>query len=302
MCMDIHTAFFNALSSKPDLRGGVKANCLLGNIYKFPRNVANYFLTVYSGGEVSCAPPFSYDFRSFDYYMLLYTKSGQGKLSAGGKCFKLDGGSLLFFDCRQPFKLGIDKESWDFAAFFFDGPNAQYYYRYIASPVTNIENRHDIEKNFVLLLHNKRTPEVQNKFLDNCYLTNILTLLCICENICGSAEAPAADYAMKVKSFFDQSYFKEFSLQYFEDTLGVSKYSLCHEFTKQFGVPPFRYLTNKRIDTAKKLLLMTNMEVHDVGSAVGIKNTNHFINLFKKYTNKTPMAFRQSSAKGGTDA
>lgn len=45
----------------------------------------------------------------------------------------------------------------------------------------------------------------------------------------------------------------------------------------------------------KRLLLTTDLSVHEVGSQVGIENTNHFINLFKKDTGTTPLSFKQAA-------
>lgn len=42
----------------------------------------------------------------------------------------------------------------------------------------------------------------------------------------------------------------------------------------------------------KNLLESTNLRIHEVGSAVGIDNTTHFINLFKSLTGLTPQAYR----------
>ena len=52
---------------------------------------------------------------------------------------------------------------------------------------------------------------------------------------------------------------------------------------------------HKRIEEAKKLLLTTNDTIHEIGSKVGIHNTNHFINLFKRETGATPLAFKQDA-------
>ena len=54
-------------------------------------------------------------------------------------------------------------------------------------------------------------------------------------------------------------------------------------------------LTNiVRVNKAKALLLETNDTVVTIGETVGIDNTTHFINLFKKQTGETPLKYRQS--------
>lgn len=48
-------------------------------------------------------------------------------------------------------------------------------------------------------------------------------------------------------------------------------------------------------EEAKKILLTTDFSIHEVSSMIGYENTNHFINLFKKYVGSTPGKFRQKA-------
>ena len=75
----------------------------------------------------------------------------------------------------------------------------------------------------------------------------------------------------------------------------MSRYRLCREFSSFYGMPPLRYLTEKRLEEAKKILLTTDFSIHEVSSMIGYENTNHFINIFKKYAGLTPGKFRQKA-------
>lgn len=59
---------------------------------------------------------------------------------------------------------------------------------------------------------------------------------------------------------------------------------------------PAQYLNKRRIEVAKHLLITTDYRIHEVGSMVGIDNTNHFITLFRKYTGATPLEYKQRLA------
>ena len=90
-------------------------------------------------------------------------------------------------------------------------------------------------------------------------------------------------------------YAENHSLEYFEQTLGISRYRLCREFSATFHTSPLQYLQGKKIEAAKSLLLSTDNPIHEVGAMVGIDNTNHFIHLFKKHTGVTPFVYRQNA-------
>ena len=68
-----------------------------------------------------------------------------------------------------------------------------------------------------------------------------------------------------------------------------------------YGQSPMHYLNSRRILIAKKLLLTTDLTIREVGSKVGIDNTNHFINLFKKDTGTTPLSFKQAAPVSVSD-
>ena len=103
------------------------------------------------------------------------------------------------------------------------------------------------------------------------------------------------EYMSEMKALFDHSYTNNYTLAELEEHFGISKYRLCREFTHYYHISPLQYLNRRRIEVSKDLLLSSNMPIHEVGSLVGIDNTNHFINLFKKYTGTTPFAFKQEA-------
>lgn len=98
-----------------------------------------------------------------------------------------------------------------------------------------------------------------------------------------------------MKELFDNEFQEPYTLEYLEHHFDQSHYRLCGEFSQYFGKSPIQYLNHRRNQEAKVLLLSTNMAIHEVGSSVGIDNTNHFINLFKKETGATPLVFKQEA-------
>ncbi|MCR5778467.1 MAG: AraC family transcriptional regulator [Lachnospiraceae bacterium] len=83
-----------------------------------------------------------------------------------------------------------------------------------------------------------------------------------------------------------------FSLDYFENKLGISRYRLCREYHAYYGVSPIKDLNHIRILNAKKLLLTSSMQIQEVSNSVGFDDVTHFIRLFKRETGHTPGQFR----------
>ena len=102
-------------------------------------------------------------------------------------------------------------------------------------------------------------------------------------------------YIIQMKHIMDNEYSQLLRLSDFEDRLNISKYRLCHEFNNYFGLSPFKYLTNVRINAAKTLLTSSDMKIYEIALNVGYDNPNHFINVFKKQTGDTPLEYRQKN-------
>lgn len=77
------------------------------------------------------------------------------------------------------------------------------------------------------------------------------------------------------------------------DRFTISTYSLSRLFSEQMGIGFTEYVTAKRLDNAKRLLLTTDMRISDIALAVGVANPNYFSRVFKANFNATPNEFRR---------
>lgn len=68
-------------------------------------------------------------------------------------------------------------------------------------------------------------------------------------------------------------------------------------FKKELGVSFTEYVTQQRIDIAKKLLTERNFKVYEVAEKVGIDNLSYFNVLFKKSVGVTPVEFKNEAGK-----
>ena len=100
-------------------------------------------------------------------------------------------------------------------------------------------------------------------------------------------------YLENIRALFDDEFQNPYTLDGLEKRFGISKYRLCREFSLCYQISPLQYLNRRRIEVAKHLLCTTESRIHEVGSMVGFDNTNHFINLFKRFTGMTPLEYRQ---------
>ncbi|GMA61345.1 AraC family transcriptional regulator [Alicyclobacillus fastidiosus] len=76
--------------------------------------------------------------------------------------------------------------------------------------------------------------------------------------------------------------------------LQISSQHLNTLFRKSWGVSPYQYLLQFRIQKSKELLVSgPNRAVKTIAEAVGFKDYSHFVHTFHKLTGMTPVQFRQ---------
>ncbi|SDT17247.1 AraC family transcriptional regulator [Microlunatus soli] len=73
--------------------------------------------------------------------------------------------------------------------------------------------------------------------------------------------------------------------------LGVSSTHLIRSFTDAFGLPPHRYLTGRRIERARELLL-AGMAISEVAVRTGFYDQAHLTRHLRRMIGTTPAAYR----------
>jgi len=89
----------------------------------------------------------------------------------------------------------------------------------------------------------------------------------------------------------------EFNLDRIAQASGLSKYHLDRVFKQSTGLSPSRYVTNLRLDKAKRLLADSTMPIAEIALELGFCDQSHFTHVFKRFTGATPMAYRLSALK-----
>lgn len=256
------------------------------------------FLYLLGGGSIHADSPLSFRFSSMDCHLLLLTSMGSGRITTSGhREISADEKHFICLDCSQNFSLQSVVLPWNFKLFFISGNTLDAYASLLgkSSCSFSLSQTSPVSRCIQSLLSLPETPDAKDLLLMHQNLTAILAGFCTscCPRTDTQPEAPW--YLTEIRDFLDNHYKEEFSLKYFEDTMRMSRYRLCREFSSFYGVPPLRYLTEKRLSEAKKILLTTDFSIHEVSSMIGYENTNHFINIFKKYAGLTPGKFRQKA-------
>ena len=97
-----------------------------------------------------------------------------------------------------------------------------------------------------------------------------------------------------VTSYIEEHLAEPITLATLSGMVRLSPYYFCRAFKQSFGLPPHRYLTQRRIERAKLLLAKRAASVTEIGLSVGFSESSSFATAFRKATGRTPSSYHRS--------
>lgn len=228
--------------------------------------------------------------------MFLFTHSGQGIIEVAGDSRNLQRGDLLFWDCQDFIQLRALTADWNIDMLFFNGAAVTTYYEEICKitfPLFQIPESSLPECRFteIMALGSVITPH--HAFLANKLLTNLLSDLITSLHISDDNAKAVPVYIDELKKLFISHCESDYSMDELAVRFNVNRYRMTREFAHFVGMTPLKFLNNVRIEKARALIESTDLSIGAVGTAVGIPNSTHFINLFKDKLGMTPQVYRE---------
>jgi Response regulator containing CheY-like receiver domain and AraC-type DNA-binding domain len=100
-----------------------------------------------------------------------------------------------------------------------------------------------------------------------------------------------------IEEYIKTNYMYEISMHEAARAINYSEPYFCKMFKQQFGQNFTAYLTEYRINMAKKILVLPNISVKEVGSKVGYSDSSYFTRVFRKLVGVTPTEYRLQTLK-----
>jgi AraC family transcriptional regulator len=133
------------------------------------------------------------------------------------------------------------------------------------------------------------------------YLDSLITILgvhvlrnysCVPKSSVPVRSGLSAAAANKIREYLDEHFKRKLTTSELAGVCGLSPGHFTQAFTRTFGCPPYRYVLERRLDFAEKLLSGTDMAVAEVAFLSGFSSQSHLNNLLKTYRGKTPKQLR----------
>jgi AraC-like DNA-binding protein len=97
------------------------------------------------------------------------------------------------------------------------------------------------------------------------------------------------------RDFIDSNFSDRVSLSRIARAANFSEHHFLRLFKQAFHETPYQYLTRKRLELAKKLILTTEHPITSICVQVGFENPSSFTRLFRQRVGLTPESYRSEN-------
>lgn len=131
---------------------------------------------------------------------------------------------------------------------------------------------------------------LSNQYIQNC-VYNMLILLYRTQKTSTELSLPM----MKIQTYIDMNYSNIQAIQDVADEFCLSSSHLSRTFKTYSGYSPVEYLLNIRLYRAQQLLIYSDLNINEISTEIGFKDTNNFIRQFSKRFKLSPLKFRKEN-------
>ena len=138
------------------------------------------------------------------------------------------------------------------------------------------------------------TDDLTNQLFIKSSLLRILAVLSSCQMFSPTEKNldKRVEGIKAVLTFIRENYKEKIYIQDLAGQVHMNEQYFCRFFKKSLGRSPMEYLNEYRIKQAMRLLEETDLPVTEVCLECGYNNLGNFLRAFKKYTQTTPLKYR----------
>lgn len=97
---------------------------------------------------------------------------------------------------------------------------------------------------------------------------------------------------MRVLEAIDAGLEEDLSLAYLASVACLSQFHFSRAFKTSMGISPHQYVSNRRLERAKELIVVAAIPLSEVASGLGFSSQANFNRAFKAATGLSPTSYR----------
>jgi len=258
--------------------------------------------------KMTIKPPFHYEAIFQDRGCFIYFKETGPRLVSSDYNKQLQGNEAVLLKCGSHF-VDLLKDTDEhkvevLVVHFFPEILKKLYANELPKIISKQKNRNssdvvvssDVLSKFIDSLDFYfQNPTLVNNDLLELKIKELVLLLIQSKNIDSISELIADLYSsnsISVKEVVELHLFSNLKIEQLAKLSNQSLSSFKRSFKKVYNNSPTKYINDRRLEKAKKLLKLTKMSIGDIAFEVGFQDALYFTRLFKTKTGIPPSKYR----------
>jgi AraC family transcriptional regulator, arabinose operon regulatory protein len=267
------------------------------DIYSFIENSYDeYPFFIEMTGISYCDGSYKIIRKNSQLYIFEYILEGQGIVKTEEKEFTAVKGDVYILHKQSNHSYYSDsKNPWTKIWFNAKGPLIDsLIHLYRLNSINHIRNFDISELFFKILEIAKNSKKSDEEIFSETSLIFHEIIVRISKGIYNNIIVHSPD-AMEIKQYLDKKYMTDISLKEIGELIFRSPSQTIRIFKNNFGITPYNYFMNKKLEVAKLMLLNTNISVKEISISLSFADEHYFSNYFKSKIGLSPSVFRKTS-------
>lgn len=256
--------------------------------------IKDLFYYIKCAGHFICDKNYRIKRDSLDSILLMYVKSGEGKIKISDKLYSAKANDVILINCYNPHEYWTTT-GWETLWIHFDGNLSEEYFKVLHNKIGSIipSNNSTLIFNYMIsIIDSFAQNNILNEAIISCHIQRILAELFMLSNDAYNDNSKKSDTINKSITFIRNHFKNKITINDVANHVNISIFHFSRTFKKETGYSPYRYINMIRLNHAKSLLKSTQLFIKEIAFECGFNSESNFVTSFKQHTNLTPTEFR----------
>lgn len=265
--------------------------------YHTPSNIAqSLFFYLKYAGEFFCDETYTVERETFNSFLIMYVRKGQGFISYEGKNYSVKENDVVLLNCHKPHVYYTTK-GWETLWIHFDGNLSREFFDMLYSRMGCVIPQSKsliILRYLTLIIDGFKISKPLPEPIVSCYIQRMLTEIMLISANSPEKNTSKDSYVLDAITYIEANFKEKLTLKNISSSVCISPFHFSRTFKKETGYSPYEYIIKTRINYAKDMLKKTRCSIKEIAFEVGFNSESNFVHTFHTATDMTPNEFRNT--------
>lgn len=241
--------------------------------------------------------------EGYEWHQILFCAEGKGVLKYGDETAEITKGNYFFLPKGQSHEYYPKNNRWDVRWIAFDGNGCVDVFTHFGMTKPTIVGMGEdtvMEDIFDRMLFSQINDVLYCGYICSGLVYDyIIEFHRLMNAEVDSTRSRRLTMLLPALQYMHDNFREDFSLAFLAGLLGVTPQHFCRIFRETLNMRPNDFLTERRLDEAKRLICESKKSLAEIAVLSGFRDASYFSTVFKKKEGVSPAEYRKKHSRGG---